>query len=204
MSPEERAQVEAMGLQSAGLDEAESRNPAELPEVAVTWCPADAIDGIPEGENAIADAFCACLAWCSQSGALVHMGRRYLAMVSVLRPDLIDGLSHEVERGMVEEFHKATEGFPLAEIGEKFRKALHWARDTVTIGRVGQRVYAMLYFLRPRFIGAATLESIGALNNRTRQAVSKDVVDFQDCMRGMSSELTRGYSHRVQCQASKL
>ena len=208
MTPEERQRVEEMGLGEPDIEEpkgqqADIESRKDLPEVAISWDPSKLGENVAPG-NVFADTFCACLAWCSQSGDLVPMGRRFLAMVAVLRPDLVTDMGFQVDRALVNEFNQATHTFPLDEVAMEFKAPLEWARRATSISRVGQRVYAMLFVLRPRFIASQTLEAIGELSNRTRQAVDKDVCDFRDTHAGMRGELMREEDHRLTCQTSQL
>jgi len=209
LAPEERARIEAMGLGEAEIDEeihgAPLRDDEDEPrhEIAVEWDPCE-IGEEDLTDHSLTDAFCACLAWCAQCGDLVPMGRRLLAMVLVLRPDLVDGMNADVPAKILEEFREATRGFPLEEIAQEFAAPMEWARRAGMVSRVGQRVYAMLYVLRPRFIGSKTLDALGALNNRSRQAVDKDVCHFRDTYRGIRGELMREEEHRLKCQKSQL
>ncbi len=90
----------------------------------------------------------------------------------------------------------------LAELGEAFQRVLAWAAESGSIVQMGQRMYVMLYILRPALIEGMTLERIGAQSQVTRAAIDKLVVDFRDTFhvrsRPMKSEETRKRCRRAQ------
>ena len=83
------------------------------------------------------------------------------------------------------------------EIAEAFGRVLEWASRANSLVAMGQRMYVMLYALRPALIEGMTLEQIGKQNATTRQNIDKLVCDFRDTFGGIRSGNDRGESARV-------
>lgn len=62
---------------------------------------------------------------------------------------------------------------------EALRRMLVWMAEAPTLGERGARATVALYCLRPDLIGDATLEQIGDLTGRSRQAVHRLAADFR-------------------------
>ena len=63
--------------------------------------------------------------------------------------------------------------------GEAIRRLLIWIADGTTLEERGLRASVALFCVRPDLIDGATLEQIGELSGRTRQAVHKLAAKFR-------------------------
>jgi hypothetical protein len=88
-------------------------------------------------------------------------------------------------------------------VAEWFGRVLVWASQASSLVQMGQRLYVILYVLKPALIEGMTLEAIGAQNQVTRQAIDKLVTDFRDTF-GVKSHVMRPEQTRKRCKQSQL
>jgi hypothetical protein len=205
---ESLAEHDQRALARIGLDKPESEQfgpvredepERSTPEAGAFVHPADAIEGTIEDESELAATFGEALAWCSQGSDVVDMGRRLTVVLHLWRPSLVAGMTLEIEREMTEEFRCWVQCDAPCDRGN-LGPVLEWARRGTSLGQLGQRVLAMTYVLKPHAIGAPTLAAIGALTNKTRQAVDKLVQDFRDTFGGVKSRNMRSEANRITCR----
>jgi hypothetical protein len=91
----------------------------------------------------------------------------------------------------------------LSHVAEMFGSVLHWASQAKSLVQMGQRMYVMLYVLRPALIEGMTLANIGKQNAVTRQAVDKLITDFRLTF-GVTGRTMRSDETRRRCRASQL
>lgn len=205
-------QAEQTRLRGLGLDKPEGEQFGAVreddddrtpPEVGEWNHPSHAIEATPEDEAELGKAFGAALGWCAKGGSVVEMGRRLLVVLHIWRPSLVAGLTLENERTLVEEFRRDIDQGSGGS-GSALGPVLEWARRGTSLAQLGQRFLAMAYVLRPHIIGGATLAAIGALTNKTRQAVDKLVQDFRDTFGGLRSRTMRSEANRITCRRAQL
>ena len=117
--------------------------------------------------------------------------------------DLADSRLACYSRHPVEDIEpEPTRSDEIAAAAELLQRVMAWAADARSIVQMGQRMYVMLYVLRPSLIEAMTLEQIGEQSQVTRQAIDKLVISFRDTFdiqsRPMKSNNTRNRCRQAQ------
>jgi hypothetical protein len=137
--------------------------------------------------------------WCLEARSLVEIGQRWLLVMTIWRSPLIAGVQMEFERELMDAAAR--------EVGDDDGGSGHvmeWVRRAGKVSQIGQRVMVAAYVLAPAIIGSASLEVIGRLNNKTRQAVNKVVQDFRDSFGGIKNRAMRDDSTRLLCKIAQL
>ena len=102
----------------------------------------------------------------------------------------------------VDDIEPMPEDTNLTEVAEKFARVLEWASRASSLVGMGQRMYVVLYAMRPALIEGMTLEQMGKLNGSTRQAVDKLICDFRDTFGGIQTRNERSDATRRKCMIS--
>ncbi len=92
----------------------------------------------------------------------------------------------------------------IALVAEGFARVLRWASRANSLVQMGQRMYVMLYILRPALIHGMTLEDIGRESRVTRQAIDKLVIDFRDTFQGSQNHVMKSEEARRKCKKAQL
>jgi hypothetical protein len=211
LSREEQAQLRAAGMaepiveRSSRRSSGEFDDPAEAPEASED--PREQLEELEPmtatEQQELEAAFGQALAWAAQGADLVDMGRRLSVMLHIYKPALIRGLALEIQAEMRAELEE-TVGEIRSELGEAYGCALEWVSRGKSLSQWGQRLLAALYVMRPAAIEDATLETIGAHQNKTRQAIDKLVQDFRDTFQGIKSAAMRSDETRIKCKHAQL
>jgi hypothetical protein len=151
----------------------------------------------------IAEHFAAALIWASQAKSLVEMGSRFVAMMHLMHPALVEGMAAEIRKVSAADFPLPPSA-ALLSVGDHFRNILAWTRRGASLSAIGQRGFAVIYVMRQDLIDGATNEKIGRLRNITRQAVNKTIQDFRDTFAGFHNHIMRGDETRLRCRAAHL
>ena len=197
--------------------EIDFHDPADLPEASHRHLPVDdlepqspfsvAIAELGSAEITVAaDCFSAALTWAldiPDQRDLVELGRRALAMISRLYPDLVTG----EERSLALKTLREDLLFPTLAInndfratGEIFGRVLEWVRRGASVSAIGERLCLVAYVVRPTMINSPTLEKLGEVMNKTRQAKDKLVSCLRDTFAGVKAAAQRGEHTRLVCQ----
>lgn len=131
----------------------------------------------------LCDHFGAALVWATKSnnGAqldLMQMGARWLAILTVMYPQLIGEMNLRLPVSMISGLRQALNGRDSLETGRFFRKPLAWIRRCTSLLQLGKRGYSATYVLRGDLINSATCATIGGLDNKSRQAANKPIQEF--------------------------
>lgn len=100
----------------------------------------------------------------------------------------------------VEEMEPILNDNEMGAVAERFGRVLEWASRGSSLVAMGQRMYVMLYILRPALINGMTLEQIGNQNAVTRQMVDKLICDFRDTFGGIQTRNERSERTRARCR----
>jgi len=153
----------------------------------------------------IVDAFSSALVWAGKAQSVIEMGWRLATMLHVMRPVLIEGMALEIRRRDAEELRAAMgKSRLIALVGDHYRRALAFCRRCKDLRTLGQRGFAMIYLIKPAAIGGATNAGIGELDQRTRQAVNRQIGEARDSLDGFRNEMMRREETRKQCRQSRL
>ena len=208
------------GFQSrAGNADPEFHDPSELPQARVYDNPIDnmepedtapALKDLPrENIDLICDTFKHVFRWVldgaqgkNGDSPLVCVGKRCNVAISLMRPDLGHGL--KVEKALSFRFRAVFKIEALEQTGAWFGRVLEWLRRGEPLSARGERVYLLAYQLWPSDINAATLASLGGMNNKTRQAKDKQSNCLRDTMSGLKAITQRADITRDRCRASQL
>jgi len=181
---------------------------AAMRNEASEWCdPISAIEvPVVDFERELDDAFSRSLAWTTQGRTLVEIGQRLAVVLHFWMPALLAGLGIELQRECAAAFLQEMADPLSRESGgmDGLGPFLEWLSRGTSLSQWGQRVLAAVYVLRPGLIESPTLEAIGALNNKTRQAVDKLVQDFRDTFGGIKSRAMRPEENRKRCKRAQL
>jgi hypothetical protein len=140
---------------------------------------------------------------------LVEFGRRSIVLICTMAPDLAPGLplSPDLARAFLTSFHdfRISETLQrLQETGQVYRRILAWLKSATDLASAGERLQIVAYELRPDLIDAATLASLGAPTNKTRQALNKVANCLRDTFAGIKSFTMRADATRLRCQSAQL
>jgi hypothetical protein len=150
-----------------------------------------------ELETAIARA----VWWAVNGKTIVEVGQRWLAVMMIWRSPLVAGLALQMEREFLEDAQKNVGN---DDDDGSAGRVLEWARRGGSVSQVGNRVMAMAYVMLPNAIQAMSLQAIGNMTNKTRQAVDKIVQDFRDTFGGIRSRNMRDDKNRLICRFAQL
>lgn len=193
--------IERPGKRSSG----EFDDPAETPQASECFQIGEDDEPLSGADRReIESAFAQALAWAAQASNLVEMGRRLSVMLHIYRPALIQGLAMEIEEELQQDLRETAGDHDAEEIGKLYGCALEWVSRGTSFSQWGQRLMAALYVLRPAAIDDRTLEAIGTLSNKTRQAIDKLVQDFSDTFDGIKSASMRSDDTRQKCRHAQL
>jgi hypothetical protein len=223
MSPEELARARALKVhfpafvggefrKPTGGEVIDFHDPADLPEAQDNHLPVDdiepqslfskAIDALGSEEiTAAADCFSAALTWSldiKDQRDLVLLGRRALIMILWLREDLLGAGSFPNPAGAHDFCDRVTGNHTAT--GEVFGRVLEWIRRGATVSAIGERLCLVAYVVRPTMINSPTLEKLGEVMNKTRQAKDKLVSCLRDTFAGLRAAAQRGEKTRLVCQ----
>lgn len=180
-------------------------DPSDLAEASINSHPVDTLE--PQRNSVEVDDlsydqieeasehFGAALRWALDGGDLVAIGRRGAAIINLLRPDLGVGLpcaAGALELGAC----KIT--------GTVFGRVLEWIRRGSSLSAIGERIYLAAYVLRPALINSSTLQAIGDLTNKTRQAKDKLAQCLRDTFSGLKAMAMRPDITRSRCREAQL
>lgn len=157
--------------------------------------------------DALCDHFGAALNWATagKPGLLV-MGARWVAILSVMRPQLVGGMRlpglRQKEFALRGALLKQVDRDPLV-TGDFFRRPLAWVRDCTSLSQLGQRGYSLIYVMRNDLVGGMTCEELGSFKGDTRQAANKPIQDFRDTFGGIKGLTMRGEETRKKCREAQ-
>ncbi len=158
----------------------------------------------------LCDHFSAALVWATtisknngNAPDLMQMGARWIAIFSVMRPELIGEMNLRLPAAMILGLRASLNGRDPIETGRFFRKPLSLVRKCTSLLQLGKRGYSAIYVLRGDLIGSATCAAIGALDNKSRQAANKPIQEFRDTFKGMKSLPMRGKETRRKCKKAQ-
>jgi hypothetical protein len=187
-------------------------DPVDLPRSSVLDHPIDHIE--PAGDfqplawltveqiREVTAIFEFSLRWCLEIAGLVDKGRRLAIVISIMRPDLSVGLIIDKKEKRI--FKRANGGvnggFELT--GRAFGPILEWLRRGERVSELGERILILVYILRPDLIGDQTLEELGRISNKTRQAKDKLANCLRDTYSGIKARAMRGDITRIRCRNS--
>lgn len=151
------------------------------------------------------DHFGAALIWATKDKPdLYQMGARMLTILTVMRPELIGGMTLPLPKDLISGLRRALRGSCAKETGNFFRKPLAWIRKCSSLLQLGKRAYSAAYVLRGDLIDAATCAAIGGMDNKSRQAANKPIQEFSDTFSGINSLPMRGNETRKRCKRAQL
>jgi hypothetical protein len=192
-------------------DDNEFGDPADL---AVE--PVDPRDSIVDFESVngseleqLCEHFGTALVWATTKGKngtqpdLMQMGARWLAIFTVMQPELIGEMNLRLPASMISELRETLNGRDPLETGRFFLKPLFWVRRCTSLLQLGKRAYSATYVLRGDLIDSATCAEIGGLDNKSRQAANKPIQEFRDTFGGIKSLPMRGKGTRKKCKQAQ-
>ena len=159
--------------------------------------------------DALCDHFGAALNWATSSKLaaggpdIMVMGARWQVILTVMRPQLLEGMKLPGQKQREFELRGALLGRDPLETGDFFRRPLAWVRDCTSLAQLGQRGYSLIYVMRGDLVDGITCEKIGAFKNDTRQAANKPINDFRDTFSGITSLTMRGEETRKKCRRAQ-
>lgn len=151
-----------------------------------------------------AETFNNSLRWALDGVTLVDQGKRLGMMIAIFRCDLAGGLP--INPVLRREFQRNVKPSEVATqtTGIVFGRALEWARRASSLAGLGERLCLIAYVLRPQLINASTLQSLGDMTQKTRQAKDKGVNCLRDTFAGLQARTMRGDITRIRCQESHI
>jgi hypothetical protein len=192
---------------SQGDDEDEFSDPADL-AVDRTDPRESIVDFESVNSNELkdyCDHFGSALVWATKGKPdLYEMGARMLTILTVMRPELIGGMTFPLPKDVIANLRRALKGSCPKETGNFFRKPLAWIRKCSSLLQLGKRAYSATYGLRGDLIDAATCASIGGMDNKSRQAANKPIQEFSATFSGINSLPMRGNETRKRCKRAQL
>lgn len=134
---------------------------------------------------------------------LLQMGWRMLAILRIMRPELIGGMNLAIPKNAEKELRRLLFGTDPLATGDFYRRPLAWVRDCASLEQIGQRGYSMIYVMRLDLVDSITCAAIGAFKNSTRQAANKPINDFRDTFSGIENLVMRDEETRRKCRKSQ-
>jgi hypothetical protein len=134
---------------------------------------------------------------------LLVMGARWLAIISVMRPKILEGMRIDALKKAEFALRGVLLGDDPLVTGDFFRRPLAWVRDCASLEQLGQRGYSLIYNMRNDLVDGITCAAIGAFKNDTRQATNKPVNDFRDTFSGIKSLTMRDEETRKKCRLAQ-
>jgi hypothetical protein len=144
----------------------------------------------------LAEVFSDCLRWALDIDDLITRGKRTIALIHTLRPDLGAGLPNFPDRPPFVIFGGS--------VGQIFGRYLEWLRRGTNIAEFGERLEMTAYFLRPDLLTQNTLAKLGLVLNKTRQAKDKLANCARDTFAGHKALAMRPDITRDRCRAAQL